>query len=184
MTTTPKLMTAEELFEMPEDDFRYELLDGVLIKMSPANEDHSEVMGNVTVIFRAYRSNHPGVRVLPGDPGIVLRRRPDRVRAPDLAYFAPGRLPRRAEPARGFIEIMPDLVVEIVSPTDRAGEVRRKIAEWLDAGVRAVWALYPERHVLVVHPPDTPPRTYAEDETVEGGSVMPGFVCKVAEFFV
>src|SRR5262249_15503147 len=142
-----------------------------------------EVMANVGGIFREYRRNHPGAHVSIGDPGFILRRNPDRVRAPDLAYFAPGRLPKRTGRTKGYLETMPDLVVEIVSPSDRVGQVREKVAEWLTAGVRAVWVLYPASRRLVAHHLDTAPRTYAEEETLIDEAVLPGFGCRVAEFF-
>src|SRR5438309_519504 len=87
-------MTVEELYLLPDDGRRYELLDGELKEMAPAGYEHGLVVLAVGAELRSFvRANDPG-EVLAGDPGIVLRRGPDRVRAPDVAFFAKGRAPK------------------------------------------------------------------------------------------
>lgn len=182
MTTKKKLMTADELLMLPDDDQRHELLDGVLITMSPPGWPHGMVMANISYLLSAHvRANDLGA-VAAGDPGIILRRGPDRVRGPDVCFIARDRLPGRTAP-RGYLEIVPDLIVEIVSPGDSAAEVQEKLDEWRRAGARLIWAVYPRTRSVIAYQPDGSARVYTESETIDAEPVLPGFSARVADFF-
>ncbi len=181
MATQGKLLTAEDLLCMPEDDFRYELLDGVLVKMSPPGALHGSVGGNAHALLWLYLRQHPIGRVF-DEVGVILRRNPDRVRAPDVSFLAAERIPAGGIP-RGYLEVVPDLVIEVLSPTDRRREVEEKIHEWLQGGARIVWLLDPDRRTVTVYEGGRPPRVLSESETLTAEPVLPGFSVPVGELF-
>lgn len=114
--------------------------------------------------------------------GFRLRRHPDTVRAPDAAFIAQDRLPAGRR-HRGYFEGAPDLTVEVVSPEDRPAEVRAKVREWLEAGARLVWVLWPETRTVSVYPAHGDARDLGEADSLDGGDVLPGFSCRVGDLF-
>jgi Uma2 family endonuclease len=165
-------MTAEELFELPDDGMRHELVEGELRTMTPAGFEHGRVALRLGAqILRHVEAQSLGA-VLAAETGFVLRRDPDTVRAPDVAFVAADRLPVTG---RGFAELAPDLVVEVVSPSDRASEVAAKAAMWLDAGVRLVWVVDPQARLAAVHHPGGLVTVLREDGVLDGEDVLPGF---------
>ncbi|MGI8551879.1 MAG: Uma2 family endonuclease [Dehalococcoidia bacterium] len=182
MTIPKKLLTAEDFWCLPSSDGRTELIDGEVMETMPPGGEHNYIMGELTIRLGSYvRTNGLGV-VLPGDTGIILARDPDRVRGPDLCFIARDRLPGGKVP-RGYLEMIPDLIVEIVSPNDRAAEIQAKTEEWLRAGARLVWAMYPTTRTVVAAQGLGAVRVYHESDTVTGDPVLPGFTLPVAELF-
>ena len=84
---------------------------------------------------------------------------------------------------RGFAHIAPDLVVEVLSPDDRPGEVLEKVADWLKAGTRLVWVIDPERRTGRVYRSDGTESLLSETDALEGEAVLPGFTCRLGEIF-
>jgi Uma2 family endonuclease len=117
--------------------------------------------------------------VLVGEVGIFTHRNPDTVRGADVAFISNERY-SRLESKRGFLEVAPDLVVEVLSPEDRPGEVARKVAEYLEAGVRLVWVADPETKTVRAHRPGSEVR---EADRLAGDDVLPGFDVAIAELF-
>ena len=116
------------------------------------------------------------------DPGVIVRRNPDAVRAPDVAFIRADRVPPNGMP-KAFSEIVPDLIVEVVSPGDSAAEVQSKVREWIEAGARLVWVVYPnDRSVNVIRSLQDR-QALAATDSLDGGDVLPGFACSVAEIF-
>ena len=182
MTTHKRALTAEDLLKIPDRGQRYELLDGDLVEMSPTNHTHARLMTKVASALHLYVEAHDLGEVLSGDPGIILRRNPDRVRAPDVCFIARNRVPPESSPY-GFIEVVPDLVIEIVSPNDTPTEVQAKIEEWLRAGARLVWAAYPDTRSIVAHRGVHSHRVYTESDILDGDPVLPVFTYPVADLF-
>jgi Uma2 family endonuclease len=89
----------------------------------------------------------------------------------------------READANDYWPIAPDLAVEVVSPSDRAAEVLAKVAEYLEAGTRLVWVVYPQTQKIVVYRPSADVQMLSVSDTLEGGDVVPGFACPVAEVF-
>jgi Uma2 family endonuclease len=181
MAARKSLVTADELLRMPDDGRRYELLDGVLVEVSPPGERHGAVTGNIYHLLRTHVDAHGPGRVLT-EIGIYLGRNPDRVRAPDVCFIAGEYIPAGAAPV-GFRDRVPDLIVEVVSPFDRPGEVEQKVAEWLRAGARLVWAVYPESRSVRVHRGGEPVQVLTEADTIDAEPVLPGFRAAVRDFF-
>lgn len=174
-------MTADELLAAPEDGMRRELIRGVLRTMSPAGAWHEEIAAQVMLRVGGYIQAHRLGRVY-GAPGFRIGRDPDTVRAPDFAFVAKGRLPEEKSPS-GYPNLAPDFLVEVVSPNDTAAEVQQKVEQWLQAGVQLVWVVYPDTRSIAVYRSTTDIQLLGPNATLDGGAVLPGFTCPVAELF-
>ena len=184
MTTTPigeKLLTAEGFLELCQRRLvKGELIKGVIQETVSANGEHGEIAMLIGGMFGAHvRPNRLG-RVTGTDAGVLLERNPDTVREPDVAYFSAETLPLDVK-VRGFYEVVPDFVVEVVSPNDRPREIADKVAMWLSHGVRLVWAVYPTARTVAAHIADGPTLIYTEDDELDGGAVLPDFRCLVRD---
>ena len=113
------------------------------------------------------------------DTGFKIASRPDTVRAPDMAFIARERL--HDIPDRGYAELAPDLLAEIVSPDDRPGELLAKVADWLQAGTRLVWVIGPARRSARVYRSDGSESMLSESDALDGEDVLPGFTCRLAD---
>ncbi|MHC4931355.1 MAG: Uma2 family endonuclease [Planctomycetota bacterium] len=173
------ITTAEQLWRAG-DIGRCELVRGELKMMIPAGDEH----GRVTITLTYAVTHHVGSRelgILHGaETGFILSRDPDSVRAPDLAFT---RAERASPPVRGFVPGAPDLAVEVLSPDDRPGYVREKVAEWLEAGTLVVWVADPRRRTVTVHEPGRPPSMFGESDLLPGGALPPGFELAVRDVF-
>ena len=160
-------MTAEQLLELPDDGMRHELVDGDLHTKAPAGGAHgqiaAELLGRMFAVVQAGRLG----RLFAAETGFRLRRDPDTVRAPDVAFVRTDRVAEARVP--GFPALAPDLVAEVVSPSDRAAEVTGEALAWLDAGVSTVWVVDPENRTVTV---------YRQD-----GDVLPGFALPLQELW-
>ena len=183
MSTTLQRMTADELFTMPEDGFRYELVRGELRKMSPAGGEHGAIIFNLSILLGQYiKANNLG-QGFGAETGFKLASNPDTVRAADIAFVRRERIPATGIP-KNFWQIAPDLAVEVLSPGDTLEEVEEKVEDWLAAGTRAVWVVSPKRRSVTVYRSMTDVTRLSEADELDGGDVVPGFRCKVTEFFV
>ena len=182
MATEQKLLTAEDLWNMPDNGGRRELWDGVLVEMSPTGARHGDVVTTAAMLLGAHVRGTGLGKVLTGDVGIVLHRDPDRVLAPDLCFISTDRLPAKEMPD-GFLNVVPDFVIEIVSPCDRAGEVQAKVDAWLDAGVRLVWAVYPKSRSVMAFRSHAEASRYTAGDVIDAAPVLPEFSVPVAELF-
>ena len=182
MVSKPRLVTAEELLEMPDDGFRYELVRGELRKMSPAGFEHGTNAENIVASLLPHvRANGLG-RVPLAEPGFLLTTNPDQVRVPDVAFVRQDRVEETGI-VRGYWPGPPDLAVEVISPNDRYTEVAEKVEDWLRAGTRMVIVVDPRRRVAIVHLLGKEPITLTEQDTLDGGDVVPGWRMPVSEIF-
>lgn len=172
--------TAEELACLPHLGRRLELVQGKVYEMPLGGGEHGYIAGNIGSLLGVHvRANGLGM-MFAAETGFFIRRNPDTVRAPDAAFIARERLPAREE-LRGYVEVMPDLVVEVVSPGDRPREVQDKVAEWLNAGVRLVWVIYPATRSAIAYRSLTEATHLSESDTLDGAEVVPGFACQLRE---
>lgn len=171
-------MTAEELLNTSIPDKQTELVRGTLIVREPPGFRHGRVSVEIAARLREFvRANNLGIVV--AETGFTLSTDPDTVRGPDAAFISQGRVP---DPDLvGYLAIAPDLVVEVLSPGDRAGEVQSKVSDWLTAGSRLVWVIDPVRRHGVVYRPDTSVGLLSENDSLDGEDVLPGFSCRLAE---
>lgn len=169
------LMTAEELLHRSVPDKRTELVRGVLIVREPAGGRHGSVTMSLTLKLGAHVERTHAGQLFAAETGFTLSRGPDTVRAPDIAFVRRERLPDPIPVA--FLEFAPDLVVEVLSPGDRLGEVLANVGDWLEAGARLVWVVDPERLVARIYRHDGTEQIVSGDEPLDGEDVLPGFGC-------
>lgn len=188
MTTKPDApaasapVTADQLLQLPENGTRYELVKGDLIEMSPASPRHGRIAMRIGALLEQYvRQQKLGV-VYPAETGFKLQENPDTVRAADAAFVAQARIPAEGEP-EGYWAIAPDLVVEVVSPSDSALLVQGKVTDWLAAGCRLVWVLYPDTRTVTEYRSLADVRVLTANENLDGADVLPGFSCAVVDLF-
>jgi Uma2 family endonuclease len=181
MTATTTLMTADELERMPEDEYRYDLIRGVLKQMSPTGFRHLKVAGTAIWLLSEYVVPR-GLGGVGGEGGFVLELDPDTVLAPDVAFVRTERLPPEDQWDR-FARLAPDLVMEIVSPSDTRADVEEKVGLYLAAGVPLVLVVDPRRRTVRVRTPDGGDRLLTETDELDGGTVLPGFRVPVARIF-
>ena len=115
-----------------------------------------------------------------GEPGYLLEIGPDTVRAPDVSWIAPGRIPAGTT---GYPNLAPDLAVEVKSPSNSRPELRRKAEMWLSFGTRLVWVADPDTTTITVYRPSADPVDLGEDDTIDGGDLLPGFTAPVWSLF-
>ena len=179
--TTDQVTTAEQLAARPDDGKRYELVEGALRMMSPAGNRHGRIAARLLVRI----TNHVEQRNLgatyAAETGFLIQRSPDTVRAPDVAYVAGGRLEAFADHA-GYLPIAPDLVAEVVSPSDSSSDVEAKVQDWLDAGVQVVLAVDPQNSTVREYRSESQIRVYSGG-FVDLDDVLAGFRLDVAELF-
>lgn len=177
VTTTRRLLKAEDLDDLP-DRPRYELFDGELIEKEVPNPTHSSVQVQVATALNLYAREQKSGRAYT-ELTCVLGRDPDLVFLPDVCYI---REPERKE-TTSFADGAPDLAVEILSPSNRPGETRLKVSRYLDAGASLVWVVDPGGRNVTVYHGEREPVVFSEGAELDGGDVLPGFSCAVAEFF-
>lgn len=181
-TTEEKLLTANDLLRLHSEGVRGELIQGVFCESMSAGEEHGEVAAIViSTLMEFVRPRRLG-RVIGTDSGILLKRDPDMVREPDVAFISADKLPIGVR-LKGYFEEPPDLVVEIASPSDRLENVFDKACMWVLFGVRLVWVLDPDDRAIDVFRPDGWITRLTENDTLDGADVLPGFSCTVSELF-
>ena len=180
--TKTKLITAAELLRLYSKGVRGELIRGELYETMPSGQEHGEIAMQIGRLLLNFAAPRRLGRVMGSDAGVWLERDPDTVREPDVAFFAADKMPPGAR-VSGYAEAVPNLVVEIASPSNSAREVRDKARMWLSFGVRLVWVVYPDARAVELHTGDGGRRMLAESDTLDGGDVLPGFSCRVGDIF-
>ncbi len=181
MTTETRLMTAEELWQLPEDHLRHELVEGVITTMAPSGGGHGKLAVRLSSRLTTYVEAHKLGEVFV-ETGCIIRRNPDVVLSPDVAFISYERLPGGVLP-EGFIDGTPDLVAEIISPNDLYTEVAEKVAQWLTAGTRMVLVINPRRRTVIVHRATSTSTPLTEDDQIDGADAVPGWTMPVRELF-
>lgn len=180
-TVAVRPMTVEEFWRLPGDGKWRVLVRGEVVETMPPGGRHGVIASEVSTRLLTWTESGPGGCVGIAS-GFVLHRDPDTVRGPDIFYVRAERIPASGIP-EAFWELAPDVAVEIVSPHDSADEVREKVREYLTAGTRLVWVIYPRTQEVIVHTPDGLARTYSRNDVLGEFDILPGFVCTVAELF-
>ena len=180
--TKPALLTAEDLLRLDSEGVRGELIRGVLHETMSTGEEHGWIVMRLGALLMNFILPRSLGRLVGSDSGVLLERDPDTVREPDLAFTSAARLPAGG-PNKGYAEVAPDLVVEVVSPGDQPREVADKVAMWLSHGVRLVWVVRPDSRTIEVHRPAADMRTLSESDALDGLDVLPGFSCPVNAVF-
>ena len=182
--TPSRLMTADELLVMERiPGKRYELIRGVLTEKDVATGDpHAATVLRAGSVVLQYTDATDYGDARAGEPGYKLESDPDTVRAPDVSWFAPGRIPPGTT---GFPELTPDLCIEVASPSNSRSDrlLSDKAQMWLDFGAREVWVLNPEETTVTRYRPGQSPSILGEDDFLDGEELLPGFSVAVWQLF-
>lgn len=165
------------------DDRIVELVEGVIVDMSRPGWEHGEILSFVHASIAVYVREKRLGRVAVGDSGFVLERREDgkdTVRGLDLAFVSNERASEHL--SSGWTAIAPDLAVEVISPSNKASDIAKKIQQLLNAGTALIWIVYPELRTVTVHTADGA-KSLAENDTLSGGDILPGFEIRVSDIF-
>lgn len=189
MATQPRRLRADDLPHITVEDpalSGYELVDGELVPVMGANPPHAELILEVGALLRAFVKRRKLGRVFV-DPWVrlALPRDPERVRAPDVAFVAAEKLRQSGGVPDDYFRIVPDLVVEIYSPSNerKRRDFHQRIRDYLDAGVPLLWVIYPASRYAAVYRADGSARVLREDEELDGETVLPGFRLPLADLF-
>lgn len=175
-------VSIEEFEKMtPPEDGRLELVDGEVVRWTFPTPKHNRIEGRLYRLLQDFAEPLGLGLVFSSDAGYILSREPPTLRGPDVSFL-------RAERAEVIdfeenIPGAPDLAVEILSPNDKAIEVRKKVDQYLAAGARAVWVLYPETREVEVSEPDRRRHVLAADDVLEAPEILPGFRIAVRDLF-
>jgi Uma2 family endonuclease len=169
-------------FERMALDGRWELIDGEPVEMTPSADESSSIGATILGFLAQYVRESRLGRLYGADGGFVLF--PDRatVRVPDVAFVRADRAPQ-GEARKSFPRLAPDLVVEVLSPTDRASEVVAKLEMYQEAGVPLIWLIDSDNETITIIAAGQPTRVVKPGDTLDGGDVLPGFTVPVAEIF-
>jgi len=180
VTTEVVKITGEELHAMG-DIGPCELIDGRIIPMSPAGISHGIYEMNFALALRRFADEHDLGVVATGEVGIYTRRDPDSVRGADVVFISHERDQLRA--SAGFLDVAPELVVEIISPDDKWSDVIEKLREYFAVGVKLVWVADPELRSVLAYRSLTDVREFTADDDLVSDDVLPGFRVNVADLF-
>jgi Uma2 family endonuclease len=178
--TTKPLLTAKDLQEMGEEGEFCELVDGELVKMSPSFLPEARVVRTILLLLGSFVIQRRLGEVFGPDLGYELT--PHRVRAPDISFVNAEKLAAYGNPQE-FAMLVPDLVVEVISPEVKYGYLQRKIRDYFEASVRLLWIVDPELQTVTVHRSAIDLRVLTAADTLSGEDVLSGFSCQVAELF-
>ena len=169
-------------FEATNQMDRVELIDGEIVEMVPSSDGSSSLAARITVLLGMHVLPNKLGRLYSADGGFVLF--PDRatVRVPDVAFVRAERMPQ-GEARRHFPRLAPDLVVEVLSPTDRASDVLAKVAMYQEAGVPLIWLVDPDAQTVTVLATNLAPVTLRPGDTLGGGNILPDLSIAVADIF-
>ncbi len=180
--TDTRVLTADDLLSLHGEGVRGELIQGVLHKTMASGVRHGKIVVRlVSALFDHSEPKGLGTLVA-SDSGVLLERDPDTVREPDIAFTSAEKMPLGAD-ITGYAEVVPDLVIEIRSPSEGRRVVYDKACMWISHGVRLVWVIHPDTRTVDVHRPGSPVATLAGDDTIDGGDILPGFTCALATVF-
>lgn len=187
MSTTTRLITADELLVLPHrdkngNDCRLELIRGELKVMSPSKPLHGVVCAEIAAELRDFVRGHSLGMVFGAETGFVVERDPDTVLGVDAAFVSNERL-SAVEDLDRFFPSAPDLAVEVMSPSNTRREMDEKVALYFGAGARGVWIFNPKKRTVAVYASPSDVQILSERDTLDGGEVLPGFELELSKLF-
>ncbi|QEL20281.1 Uma2 family endonuclease [Limnoglobus roseus] len=183
-TVATALMTAEEFGELPSNGLLEELIRGVPVAMNMPYPRHGELCFRVGYLLQRFLDDHRIGRVITNDSGVITERDPDTVRGPDVAFYSFDRVPRGPLPRRGYLSVVPEVVFEVRSPTDRWPDILVKIGEYLQAGVTAVVVLDSQTEELHAYfTGEEAPQILRGDQALQLPPPLNGWRVVVRQFF-
>lgn len=180
--TTKHLLTIEEYVRLPDDGRKTELVRGRIVELAITYPSIGYVCSQIGYLISTFVNNKKLGRMIGNGSGIITERDPDTLRGADVCYYSYARLPGPL-PRSGYLAVMPDLVFEVRSPSDRRSKVLGKVTEYLTAGVIAVCVINPETGTAIVYRDNQDPEPFAADAELTLPDVLPGFRVPLRQFF-
>ena len=181
-TTSTALMTAEELMQLPDDDLRYELINGELITMPLPKVPHGRSATRLGLPLAQFVLNHDLGEVYISDVGFQLTWNPDTVVGPDISFISKERL-EQAEDVQGYWQGPPDLAVEVYSPGYRPGKISERISRLFNCGTRQVWIVHLKHSTVAVYRSESDVKTFSGSDYLESEDLFPGFRISLDKIF-
>lgn len=186
MIATSNPLTTKELLALPDDGKTRWLVRGEL-REKPAtvgNRVHSKLVATLSYLLWSWLDTQPLPRgaVLAGEAGVRLRRDPDSVYGVDVTYISPN-LAANISTDTTLIDGVPELMIEILSPSDTAEEIDDKIDDYLDAGVPLVWIVDAHDKTVLAYRPGTTPQLYTIGQEIANEPHLPGLRIAVDRIF-
>jgi len=180
IVATRTLLTVEQFEQLSEEKhYRYELDHGELIEVACASYEHNQIRGCLESSLRVFLT---GRRIGEAIAEQEFRLGQDTVRRPDVSFLR-GEVASRIDKTKSILDIVPDLVAEIVSPNDTAQQLMRKVNQFLAAGTKCVWVIYPAERKVLAYEPNDQVRVLGEKKNLEAPELLPGFSLPVSQFF-
>jgi Uma2 family endonuclease len=176
MATETRLYTVDDLARFPDDGVKRELVAGQIVEWGMSNWLHGYFIALLSYLLQAYVLEHELGAVVAGDPFVRIQGSERDARGPDVAFYARGRIP--ADMTAAATATCPDLVIEVLSPSDRAADVERKVDDWLRAGVRLLWYINPETGTTTEYYRGGVTRLPATT-ALDAKDVVPGFTLRI-----
>jgi Uma2 family endonuclease len=177
---TKTLLSLEEFERLPDNGMRHELNKGDLVEMPPPKSRHAITAARIAEVLRRQVSEESGYILV--EAGYQLSVSPPTIRQPDVSYLTARRVDQTPEDA--YFEGAPDLAIEIVSPGNSAADLEEKIQQYLAAGGRAVWVVYPKLRRVHVHRADGTITALTIDQQLTAEDIVPGLSIPVSSLFV
>ena len=177
----PGTATEKDVLEVERLQGRIcELVEGVLVEKAMGLAESFLAM-RLGYLLNVYLAKH-NLGLVVGEDG-ALRLWPGLVRIPDVSFISWDQLPNRKIPKKPIPDLYPDLAVEVLSRKNTKAEIERKLHEYFRSGTRLAWVVDPRKRTVAVYTAPDQSRLVTEQESLDGGEVLPGFRCKVAQFF-
>jgi Uma2 family endonuclease len=180
--STPGPTTIADLEALRDEEHRYDLVRGWLVREPLGGGEHGEIAAELAGFVGAHVSEMRQGRVFAAETGFILAQDPPTVRGPDLAFVAHGRLPAGRLP-EGYVPLAPDLAAEVASPSNCWTDIAAKVRDYLDAGTKLVWIVDPPVLAVTVHRPGRSPAVLGKHDFLSGEDVLPGFLVRVSSLF-
>ena len=174
-----KPVTIDDMYHMPKDGQKYELVDGKVV-VSPAGMYHAEIVTKISHIIATFLDDHPIGKVYGDNMGLIFPN--GNLRSPDVSFVRMEKLPDGKSPVT-FGKLVPDFAIEVLSPDHRPSQVAGKIGEYLECGVPLVWVVDPEAKTVTAYRSLSNIQQFTGEDTISAEPVLPGFTCPISRLF-
>lgn len=175
-----KNLTEKMIMSIPKNGYKHELINGEFT-MVPVGFEHEIIGANIIFVLKKFVSEHRLGAVCGPDLGCWMKS--ENIRCPDVSFISKERLPKSDRLPKGFFKGSPDLVVEVLSPSDTIEGVHGKIAEYFENDTKLAWVVNPEDQTVTVYRSSSPHKLLTNKDVLEGERVLEGFSVPVADLF-
>lgn len=170
-------LTEEDFLALPDTGHKVELVDGE-VKIVPTGWEHGQIIIRLILLMAPHALPHGQM----ADSSTGCRMASGNIRVPDISFIRKERAPQ-GDALQEFLDGAPDLAVEVISPNENHTDMMTKVGEYLESGAQHVWQVFPESRRVVVYRSLDQVFTLEAEEDLDGGDLLPGFRCRVADLF-